>query len=98
MTGVSKTLSGSSILSSPVDQRLEVLESQVFLAFLFVRKISYKSIGYNECRKNATDSPGGSFSGLFNRVFMFRMVRFSNVYNNAFLYKILNLYLNFYDM
>ena len=36
MTGVSKTLSGSSILSSPVDGRLEVLEVQVFLAFLFV--------------------------------------------------------------
>ena len=44
------------------------------------------------------DSPGGFFSDLFNRVFMFRMMRFSNVYNNAFLYKILNLYLNFYDM
>ena len=35
MTGVSKTLSGSSILSSPVYRRLEVLGKQVFLAFLF---------------------------------------------------------------
>ena len=35
MTGVSKTLSGSSILSSPVCRRLEVLGKQAFLAFCF---------------------------------------------------------------